>query len=228
MKFSHIDARLTPQEVEMAKARFAWLLTELGLRESNYHVGTGLGGNNFQLLVLLSFQHTLVKRNVDIRVDDRRIAWGAEWLINSPKRTIRAKLDESFYLIAEKNKYLAVALADMANTSSMKETVKKYPEQFPQLIRAFSNKDYHFDKGMTYTDQLIVACVLCQELSARLDAGDRSTVQSTGSALADFPAEIILMSVRRYVQIERLVKHNLDEDPVFYKAIRKVNDVVDP
>jgi hypothetical protein len=227
MKFSHIDARLTPQEVEAAKYRFNWLLTELGLRESNYHVGTGLGGNNFQLMVLLSFKHTLVKRNVDIQVDDKRVAWSADWLINTPKRTIRSKLDETFYLIAEKHKYLAIALAEVADSFSMKDTVRKYPEQFPQLLRAISNKDYSFDKDMPYTDQLIVACIMCQELSARLDAGDRSTVQSTGSALNDFPTEIILLSVRRHIQIERLVRHNLDEDPVFMKTLMRVNKVVD-
>jgi hypothetical protein len=227
MKFSHIDARLTPFEVEAGKARFNWLLTELGLREGNYHVGTGLGGNNFQLLVLLSFKHTLVKRNVDIQADNNRIAWSADWLINTPRRDIRAKLDEVFYLIAEKHKYLAIALAEVAKSDSMKDIVKKYPEQFPQLLRAISNKGYQFDKDLPYTDQLIIACIMCQELSARLDAGDRSTIQSTGSALNDFPTEIILMSVRRHIQIERLVKHNLDEDPVFMKTLKKVTKVVD-
>jgi hypothetical protein len=49
MRFIHVDDRLTVQEVRIAKEKFNGLLVELGVRETNYHVGTGLGGNNLQL-----------------------------------------------------------------------------------------------------------------------------------------------------------------------------------
>jgi len=62
-------------------------------------------------------------------------------------------------------------------------------------------------------------------LSAHLDRGDTSLVQPMGAALDSFPMEIILMSVRKYVQIDRLVRFDLDEDPVFSKMLYRINKV---
>jgi hypothetical protein len=239
MKFYHVDAKIGNKQVKLAQERFTWLMVELGLREDNYHCGTGLGGNNFQLLTLMSFQHSLEK---SLGKDyggvhcyygagaDPYIDWEADWLINTPKKDIRAKLDEVFSTIKEEHKYLAVALADLAKSNSMRDTVMKYPDQFPKLIAALG-QPYHFVSDQLPLDQLIIACVMCQELSAHLDSStkllsDKSFIQSIGSTLYDFPAEIILFAVRKYVAIDRLVRHNLDEDPVFGKTLDKVNKLV--
>ena len=72
-------------------------------------------------------------------------------------------------------------------------------------------------------EQLILASILCQDLAMDLDAGSIKKVRPIGAVLMDFPAEIILLAVRRHIQIERLVRHDMDEDPIFMRVLTKVN-----
>ena len=225
MNFSHIDTRLNHQQAKDATQQFNSIITELGIRTDNEHVGSGLGGNNFQLLVLLNLKHTLVKRDITIKATDSGVAWSAEWLIKSSRKDIRRELDKAFSDIKEKHKYLAIALESLAYASNMRAVVLQHPTDFPELVKALEGKTYELAQ-LSYLEQMILACVLCQDLSYRLDRGDCSTVHAIGSALYDFPPEMILLAIRRYIQIERLVKFSLDEDPVFWKTLKKVNDVV--
>ncbi len=225
MNFSHIDTRLNHQQAKDATQRFTSIITELGIRKDNEHVGSGLGGNNFQLLVLLNLKHTLVKRNITIKATDGGIAWSAEWLTKTSLRDIRKELDKAFADIKEQHKYLAIALEPLANSFNMRAVVLQHRSDFPELVKALEGKTYTL-ATLSYLEQMILACVLCQDVSCRLDNGDTSTMQAIGSALYDFPTEIILLSIRRFIQIERLVRYNMDEDPVFMKTLNKVNNVV--
>lgn len=227
MNFAHVDGRLTVQEVKTAKEKFNALLVELGVREDNYHVGTGLGGNNLQLVTLMGFTHTLVKRPIDIRVDDKRVAWGAEWIITSSRKQIRARLDEVFETIDEQHKYLGAVLTDLTKPNTVATPTDTHRQRFPQLIRALESKNYQLNPSLTMVEKLVLACVMCHELSLRLDKNDTSLVSPVGKALSDFPYEIILLSVRRYVQIDRLVKHDLDEHPDWTKTLTRINKVAD-
>lgn len=228
MDFSNVDGKLTVMEHKAARARFDWLLTELGIRDTNEHVGTGLGGNNFQLLVLMCFEHRLVHdKKITIQVEKDHIKWGAPWLTDTKKKEIRWYLNEIFPAIKEKKKYLAVAMEALSGSGMLRDKIIQHSEQFPRLVRALEGKTYRFQRGLSGIDQLILAFVMCQELSDHLDQDDTSLVQPIGAALADFPMEVILLSVRRFVGIERLVKWNLDEDPVFGKMLTRINRVVD-
>jgi hypothetical protein len=227
MKFNHVDGRLTVLEAAQADGKFQRLTLELGLREDNYHVGSGLGGNNFQLLTLMALDHNLVKRPISVQVDGTRMAWSGSWLNETPMKSLRAQLDRAFPTIEEHFKYQAVALNDLSKTNSMRDTVVKYPDQFPHLMLALHGKGYRLRPGSSYIEQYIMACIMCQELSSQLDQGDRSLIQPMGHAMADFPMEIVLLSVRKYVTLERLVQHNLDEDAVFGKVLSRINKAVD-
>jgi len=226
MNFSHIDNRLTYSQVQASKDKMTWLLTELAVRNDNQHVGTGLGGNNFQFLTLMNLKHTLVKRDIDIHVDDSNIAWGAPWFLRTTKTNIRHKLDEVFPQIIEKNKIISLALLALANSFCLRQTVIEYREHFPELSKTLDSRIYVHNPNLSALEQLIAACVLCQELARDLDNGHTKPIPITGLALMDFPADILLYSIRRHIQIERLVKFNMDEDKVFLKVLRKVNKVV--
>jgi hypothetical protein len=226
MNFSHIDSRLTSAQVQAGKSRMAWLLTELAIRDDNQHVGTGLGGNNFQFLTLMNLKHNLVKRDVEIYVGDNFIAWGVPWFLRSTKTAIRLKLDEVFNQIVEKNKVVCLALAALANAHYLRSALYEHKEHFPELSKSLDSKTYVHNPALSSLEQLIAACVLCQELARSLDNGDITPIPITGLALMDFPPDILLYSIRRHIQIDRLVKFNLDEDKVFLKVLKKVNDVV--
>lgn len=228
MDFAHVDGKLTVMKFKAAKEKFAWLTTELGVREDNGHVGTGLGGNNFQLMVLMGFDQHLVDDNkIDIEVHKDHLAWGAKWFLDAKKKDIRHQLDKVFPAIKEKKKYLAVALEALSHTANLREEVIKYSEHFPRLIKAIEGRSFKFNGGLTNIDQLLLAFVMCQELSAHLDRDDMSLVQPIAEAMTEFPLEVILLSVRRFVGIERMVKFNLDEDRIFGKMLTRVNRAVD-
>lgn len=78
MKFNNIDKDINADQIEAANKRLAWLFTELGCSKTNEHVGTGLGGNESQLFVLLDFTHTLARSDNSIQLDGQNIIWGAD------------------------------------------------------------------------------------------------------------------------------------------------------
>lgn len=228
MKFNQIDSSLTHQQVKQATARLRRLAVELGVRKNNEHIGSGLGGNNFQLLVLIDLPQELsASKKETISFHKERIVWGEKWLFESTFHNIRHTLDKTFDSIPEGYKYKALALESLVQSSHLRWTLAEHKDQFPKLNACLDGKGFAFDPGLDSLDKLILAYVMCQELASELDVGDYSSVHPIGAALVEFPAEIILLSVRRYIQIERLVEHNLDEDVVFSKVCRKVTKHVD-
>ena len=94
MNFDTIDKSVPPNLQAVAKGKLQWLSLELGVREDNQHVGSGLGGNNSQLIALMSFHHELVNDNaLSVEIDRGLIRWGATWLQQSSKKDIRHELD---------------------------------------------------------------------------------------------------------------------------------------
>lgn len=226
MKFDHISELLSAKEIANAKCEFDCIMTDLGVRHNNYHCGTGLGGDNLLLISMMSLKHSLISKHIKVELHGNTVVWGAKWLAKADHKKIRTKLDKLFLSLPEKDKYLAIVISDCNTSKNMFRLVTERKEQFPNLFKAISCKPYKFDKNLSSIEQLIFAFIACQDLSNRLDKQDYSTIQTTGSLLYDFSPEIILVSIRYYVGIERLVKYNLDEDPVFDKTLRKVTQHV--
>lgn len=223
MNFSHVDPELTYKLVRSAMKKFTALIVELGVRENNEHVGSGLGGNNFQLLTLSHLNHHLKTGGFKITINDD-IWWSANWLAHASMVEIRQALDAVFPSIKERHKYVSVLVRSMLKRpNDLRQTFLENKEHFPRLQSLLDNKAYYFDKNLSFLEQLVVASIMCQDLAMDLDKGDLSKVSSIGSTLSYFPPEIILLSVRMYINIERLVKHNLDEHPVFTHLLTRVN-----
>lgn len=227
MKFSHIDPKLSVGQVKIAAGRFERMMVELGIRESNYHVGTGLGGNNFQLVTLMNLEHHLVDSLVPIKAKAGKVFWSVRFLVDAKYVDIRHELDKRFPDILEKNKYMTMILQIIADyPEALRQGFEKYQAHFPKLVSALSAKVFQFDPGMSNWEKLIAAFVLCQDLAKSLDKGETDKIKPVGLALIQFPPEIILLSVRRYIQIDRLVSHNLDEHPEFAPVLLKVTRIV--
>jgi len=216
---------------KLAAKKFTQLITELAIRDTNYHCGSGLGGNNFQLLVLMALEHNIGHTNelIDLyRYDNEHtiLIWDTAWLINTPMTDIRKKLDEVYPSIEESKKYMALAFESLASSNNLLITVYKHADQFPKLFGQLNGDRFTIDPALSNIDLLIHASVLCQELATCLDNKDMSMTKKIGYALHKLPVEMVLLSVRRYIGIERLVEHNLDEEPVFSKALNRVARLV--
>ncbi len=197
MKFDRIAGSIGPQHRKNAQGRFQSITLELGCREDNEHVGSGLGGNPSQLMALMTFSHELVDSNLTIEIDRGLMRWGSDFLLQSRRRDIRHELD-------------------------IKLPIAKYTQLDPRTDPRFS-----LGPNIAQVHLLMFANKLCADLASELDRGDETNVTAVGMALVGFPMEIILMSVRRYIQIERLVKFNLDEHPAWEKVLSRVNKEVD-
>lgn len=227
MDFSSIDGNLPHDLVQKATQKFNQIVVELGLRDTNYYVGSGLGGNNFQLYTILTIPQTLSYTKKEIVVDETGIKWGAEWLANATALDIRKKVDTIFAQIAERHKYHA-AVAELLsdNPSALRRSIELRKDQFPILFKILEGKNYRFDRSLSLYEQLLLAMIMCNDLASKLDAGDTSMIPTIGSALLDFDPEIILIAIRKCIGLERLITFNLDEDPIFSRSIYKVLDNV--
>ncbi len=198
MIFDTIDKSIPVNLQSLAKQRLQWLSLELSVREDNQHIGTGIGGNNSQLLALMSFHHELVNNSIPIETDRGLMRWGSSWLERASRKDIRARLD-------------------------IEVPIPKYTP----LDKITNDPKYSLGPNVASWRVLFFAEGLCQKLARELDNGDESNVQVTAYALAGFPMEVILMAVRKHIQIERLVRHNLDEHPDFGTILTKINKTVD-
>jgi hypothetical protein len=228
MKFNSVSSDIPNQESRWCQGNFHRLTLELGIRKNNQHVGSGLGGNNFQLLVLMGLQHRLIRsRRIQIGITDKGITWGSEFLLQ-PMTKIRHKLDEIFPVIQAKHKVMAAAIEGMLwHKDSYYGSVVEHKESFPGLMTYLGGGEYQHDPSMPLHEQLLMAMVITTNLATQLDRKDLSRMAASGRAMSHFSGEIFLLSVRMNIQIDRLVQHNMDEDPVWLPLLMKICKEVD-
>lgn len=143
MKFDQVATSIGKVARAAALKKFQGLTLELGVREDNEHVGSGLGGNNAQLFGLMSLRHELVSDpNLTIEYDHGRVRWGYEWLDSTKRKTLRYELD---------------AKLPVPKTATM-DDVRKDPR-------------FAYGPNVANLDLLLFACQLCADLSKDLDNG---------------------------------------------------------
>ena len=227
MNFEIVDCRIPSKELEQAHRQWLRTTVELGVRKNNNHVGSGLGGDNFQLLVLMGMKHFIsASPDVKIIAGGDEITLGSAWLASSDVKTIRQELDKVFPNILEGRKYQALVLEAVAKSGNLRDTLNEYKEHFPQLINWMRNDGRPFNWGMSNLDMLIWAYIQCQDLANDLDSGIETRVTAVGQELSWMHAEIILLSVRKFIQIDRIIHFNLDEHPTWKHVLNKVNQLV--
>lgn len=199
MKFDSIAGSIDQDRAKAAQQRWQSITLELGTREDNYHVGSGIGGNNAQLFTLLTYRHRLTDNDkLTIDTNNGWVRWGERWLMGNGKKVLRQELD----------------------------TILPIPKSTPvDSIR--NGVVFALGPNIANLDLMIYACRLCAQLAAELDKNDTTNVRATAIALKGFPFEVFLYSVRRYIQIERLVKFDLDEHPDWSKLLFRINKNVD-
>jgi hypothetical protein len=225
MKFSEVSSALNKKTVEQIENNFDGLMIELGVREGNEHVGSGLGGNNFQLLVLMGLPHRLANyREIQIVVSNNDITWGSDFLLQASRKKLRLKLDEMFPVIQERHKILAATMEGaMKSPLSYFNKFREHSSSFPSLSEYQRTGVYKHDDTLSYNEQLLMALVITKILADELDVGNTKNITKAGQALVQFPDEIFLMAVRHNIQIDRLVRFNLDENPIWYPALVRIN-----
>ena len=107
-----------------------------------------------------------------------------------------------------------------------------YMELLPMVEDIYNGKDVHVRYNTLEPTKKIVACMItCARFANQLDKVEGNelppSVKFVGKFLNKVSHENVLVAVRSQVQIERLVKFNLDEHPDWSQVLGRINKEVD-
>lgn len=228
MKFDYISPRVPGDLPSICQEKFDKLLLEMGCRKDNQHIGSGMGGNPGQLMILMDMRHILGGDLYDsIRLDPNNleVIWGYRWFQDKSIRTIRQELNAKFAAVAKANyAKRAAALADAISSPNIRGVILNNEEVFPDVWQALLGNPAV--EKMSVLDQTLLAYAECQALAFDLDRNVTHNVDNVGKTLSKLCPEAVLLAVRSQIQIERLVKFNLDEHPIWGELLNKINKVV--
>jgi hypothetical protein len=107
-----------------------------------------------------------------------------------------------------------------------------YQQLLPMVEDVYQGKDVSLRYNALEPTKKLVACMItCARLATQLDQSKEGetpkSVQHVGRFLQKVSYENVLVAVRSQVQIDRLVKFNLDEHPDWAQVLNKINKQVD-
>lgn len=107
-----------------------------------------------------------------------------------------------------------------------------YQQLLPMVEDIYQGKDVSGRYNSLEPTKKLVACMItCARLATQLDQANENDppacIKHVGKFLQKVSYENVLVAVRSQVQIDRLVKFNLDEHPDWEQVLNKINKQVD-
>jgi hypothetical protein len=107
-----------------------------------------------------------------------------------------------------------------------------YQQLLPMVEDIYNGKDVSNRYNTLEPTKKLVACMItCARLATQLDTSSENeppqAIKSVGKFLQKVSYENVLVAVRSQIQIDRLVKFNLDEHPDWEQVLSKINKQVD-
>lgn len=107
-----------------------------------------------------------------------------------------------------------------------------YQQLLPMVEDIYQGKDVSGRYNTLEPTKKLVACMItCARLATQLDQANENDpptcIKHVGKFLQKVSYENVLVAVRSQVQIDRLVKFNLDEHPDWEQVLNKINKQVD-
>lgn len=107
-----------------------------------------------------------------------------------------------------------------------------YQQLLPMIEDIYQGKDISNRYNVLEPTKKLVACMItCARLATQLDQTNENeppaSVKHVGKFLQKVSYENVLVAVRSQIQIDRLVKFNLDEHPEWEQVLNKINKQVD-
>lgn len=196
----------------IATKRFNQILGELALNPENKSVGSKLGGNEKEFLLLTSMHHELTSSGISIMLHKgvgQKMIYDERFFENHFRIQVREHLSK----ICSKIKYDPFIALNKS-------------------IDFFKNKPLHphysiyYYEGVSMKTNLAEALVLGAKFASQLDQGDSSSVDFFGKYLLQFPPGLTVYVLRHRITAQRIAKHKLDEHPIFGKVIKEPKDFV--
>ena len=226
--------KIDHQRAQDIQSKFDRLLLELAVRETNTFVGSGLGGNSLQLLVLLSLNNVgTVNRTDLLYIVENTAFWNVDQLLSFEIKDLRKEVDRVFKTLPE-DKKLAVIGQHIA--SNHPENLMSYLAKSEEFKFELSLFDKIIDKEIYSLDDLsnqsktMLALFVCAWLAKYLDENSKSVDYNKVLIVRDFLEKcdpyLVVFAVRKCIQIGRLIKFDLDEDHNWGHLMNKINKMI--
>jgi hypothetical protein len=107
-----------------------------------------------------------------------------------------------------------------------------YQQLLPMIEDVYNGKDVSTRFAALEPTKKLVACMItCARLATQLDQSEEDkqpqSVKHVGKFLQKVSYENVLVAVRSQIQIDRIVKFNLDEHPEWEQVLNKINKKVE-
>jgi hypothetical protein len=103
-----------------------------------------------------------------------------------------------------------------------------YQQLLPMVDKIYRNEDVsHEYRGLEPTKKLVICMIVCARLASLLDQGankaSKAAITHVGNFLNNVSPELLLISVRSQIQLERVMKHKMDDHPAWEPFLAKLN-----
>lgn len=190
------------------------ILSEYALAPNNNSVGSGKGGNVKFLAYTHNKQSQITPEVNDIEIRDNRILWNPEFLSKS-KADIRSILDTRINDQIEKEHFSSVWMENDKDPSTIKYNESLLKDEIKNLnIEALLNGDVAMPdlSQLDFTNKLFLCIRVCAQFKALLDTENSSKYYKPFiDIVSKFETPISLFAIRTEINLETLVKYNLDE-----------------
>jgi hypothetical protein len=216
------------------------ILLEYALAKNHIYVGSGLGGN-ISYLAFIYDKEPIVTTDIEtIDIRGNAIIYNPDFIEKATKAEIRTHLDAIIKDKIEKEGFKSTIYAESKTTTSLDEDIKIDPALIGDMVKnididpvLLEGKKLPEDVfWMDLENQLFVCIRLCARFADLLDKTDPQKPdlklnQTFYDAINFFDIETIIISIRTQITMNRIIKYNLDEDPILGRYFAEINTILE-
>lgn len=225
----------TPTNLQKLEQRLSSVITELALGPDNYSMGTGMGGNPEQFLLLLAATHKL-STDEGIRIEQTYgcpIVYWSEKVLLQDTTTIRQRLNGLDFAAVRQAILKESGVEQAPSYMAMKlglegfvEALATEPRYIDKVRHLVDGRAKTIDESLPLLQFAILSMVSMKVRDATQQEGwntDTSPLMIVFTNLADeVGTEVLLQATRLYLGLELIVRHGLDEYPKLDKRLLSV------
>jgi len=229
-----IKCRSTEQAA-IAADKIKCIMLELGVRADNIHIGSGLGGNNRQLMIMLAMDHVITDKQAGVFFDKHVCYWNVSSVVNSTRVELRQYINTAFeQKVANSNVGPALLLGHLLSEGAESKFLDRYETDstdLPEVNLILEGHQFDINK-VARMDLLLVSAVAAGLMSRMLDKLPEAkpvelpAVNNVGSFFVSIPAETSLLVLRSMVGINRLIMRSLDENAHWDKVLSVISSTL--
>lgn len=214
-----------------AKEKLNYTYTDLAVRKDNFQIGSGLGGNQLLLLILLHSNVKLIDSDnsapITYESNSNTISIQCEWLNTSSLKEIRQQLDSFVEKFLEGKRASALEFESLFLSNNLRATIEKNKDKFSKIL-SLLDKDYlnSSNENISDLDLVLVTSIKCEEFLTQLKSGQTPDYEKLSNLFKICPEYIYLLVTRNIFSLENIIRYNLDLVNELAPHFKRVNSLM--